>query len=245
MGDSPKIVQENELRLWQICPALPHFNRDSPGQLGEYQHRASLRDKMCLSSLRWLIYQAIKTNQIPSPKEARFHWASILARNPETRELTPHDFKELVTSVSGVVVKFSELMTERHYIPLLPRTPITLPAFGSILITYPEGLLSSKQEDVLLLEYQSEGMTAGRSWFNNIVTRARAVAVSSRLNRLVPILCFNNHGLFQIIQVHAIYDRALKNSICHAVASIAEGSWIPLTKSCMKEKCPFYERCWR
>lgn len=241
-----RLVTEEQVRLFQYCPAYLQHYKDDPQELASsFDHRNELQ----LAVLRKMLVLWLKRQQLPQLTSLKKHWQALVTKQCQIRSVPKQDMIDLIVDGIGPLVDIHADLVSRGLQVVSPKIVITLPLDGVVLQTEPEGILTDRQGKVYIINYSH--LADVRTLVNDLVIRGRLAALHTKLNKEVILLNYALQFGLKVNEVHSntytsrtLCKDHLFTNLKHVALAISNEYNVPLTQTCMGKNCPYIKRCY-
>jgi len=241
-SDSVRVVTEDELGLFQICPAYLSFSQEH-SQIVSQEDDWYFKYKIQAELLRGTLSMWLRRGIRPSMKRIRQKWDIMATRACSEHELTAEHTKEfLITGNSGLTNIWNDI-EERGYEIALAKTPLLLECHGVQVRAEPEAIFVAPDQSLIVLNFGPERST--REIVNNLVYRARLAVASELLKQEIFLVHYCLNGERKIFTSRSLYNTQMFKNLYHTAWAITDGYNVPVDQvnhSC-KEGCRYYKEC--
>lgn len=233
-----RLVEEDELRLFQLCPALLRFSREDRVTPEEDPFSETL-----LTSLRWIWTRITRTGFIPKRKVIRQQWAVLVTKSGQSKRLDKAELDGILVDGAVTLMSIFDDVLDGSLNLVTGKIPVDLRYDGRILRTYPEATLLDRELRPVILNYIPSGRV--KEFSNDIVSRARVLAMHKQLKRPVTVINYRLRPYGKrVYSSEILCDDRLDTDLAHATRAISDGYGIPPTICPLGASCLFYRECY-
>jgi len=237
-----RLVTEDELFMFQVCPALLSIAK-SNSEVISCEHYWSLKDKVQAELLRNSFAMWLRRNRKPELKRIRQMWDTMAVKACVQAELSASITKEILVNGSSGNTKIWEDVEKRGYQVSQAKMPVPMQFKGVVLQTMPDAIVINPGKEVLLINIGPEFTT--REIVNNLIYRARLLAVSTLLKQEVRFIHYNFSGRRREFSSFTLCYPQLYKDVYHTVTAIGDDYSVPIGDlgECAGN-CKYYKECY-
>jgi len=228
------VIYEEELDLYQLCPARLQFGRQTNKLTQDYTP--------ITTATRWLWAQQLRTGNKSTIKLAKHKWGQVVTSWGIAQGLNTKEIRDYITKHLQAYIGYWEWYVNTPLEPIAVGIPFRLKFGDHILISVPDVLVAD-ESNLYVLNVSDDN--SNHHTITNYTYRARLWATSLLQSAPVVMLNFRFNNRLERATLRSIKlcTPQFQKNLTHTLDAIAAHNSTPILNCALR--CPYKEQCFQ